>query len=95
LLKFAGTAGLTEAALDDLVEEELERTAGIKVDFEIDDALRKLDRIGMCACVDGKYAVAPLARALEILASLPAEPVFAREVLAHGDRAPGLGAGPP
>jgi Protein of unknown function (DUF3754) len=93
LLKFAETDGLTESMIDDLVEEELERTAGIKVDFEIDDALRKLDRIGMCKCTDRRYTVASLESALEILASLPAEPVFAREVLDRDDRPLDIGSG--
>ncbi len=81
LLKFAGTAGLTQVELDDLIEEELQRTASIRVDFEIEDALRKLQRISLCHCVDGCYNVVPLLDALKIFESLPAEPVFAREVL--------------
>jgi hypothetical protein len=86
LLKFAGTDGLTADSLDDLIEEELERTAGIKIDFEIDDGLRKLDRVGLSKSLNGRYTVVPLENALEILASLPAEPVFAREVLDRDER---------
>lgn len=87
LWKFGQPDGLTLESLDDLVEEELERTAGVHVDFEVDDALRKLDRVGMCQCTDGRYQAVPLQTALEILTSLPAEPVFAREVLDRDDGA--------
>lgn len=71
----------TEKHLDDTIEIELERLAGIKVDFEIDDALRKIERIGLGHDVDGVWSAVPLTDALNRLAELPAEPVFAREVL--------------
>lgn len=92
LLTRAGDDGLTAANLDNLVEAELERTAGVKVDFEIDDALRKLTAIGFINEVGGRFRAIALEAALARLAELPAEPVFTREVMNHA-RPLGVGAG--
>jgi hypothetical protein len=70
----------TELQLDDRIEAELERLAGVRVDFEVADALRKIERVGLGAPANGRWNVIPLERAIERLAGLPAEPVFVREV---------------
>jgi hypothetical protein len=40
-------APLTQAELDDTIERWLKATFGVEVDFEVDDALGKLDRLGL------------------------------------------------
>jgi len=92
LLIRGGDAGITAAELDQLVEAELERTAGVRVDFEVDDALRKLAAIGFLNESDGRCRAIPLEAALARLAELPAEPVFTKEVMSHA-RPLGVGAG--
>lgn len=93
LLKFAGPVGLTRDELDQLIESELVRTAGVHVDFEIADALMKVERLGICHCRDQRYFAVPLISALETLERLPAESLFAREVLPGDDRTLDLGTG--
>jgi hypothetical protein len=76
------TAGDQSAEqLDDRIEADLERLTGVKVDFEVDDALRKIERIGLGSQAGDRWSAVSLEDALERLAALPAEPVFAREVL--------------
>jgi hypothetical protein len=53
--------------LDDYVEMDLERLANLKVDFEIEDALAKLERLHLVEKVGENYRAVPLQRALEIL----------------------------
>lgn len=72
--------GLTAAELDELVERELETTANVKVDFEIEDALRKLELVGMTHVNEDRFTVCSIDEAMAKLEALPAEPVFAREV---------------
>lgn len=67
LWRYAGPEGWTQAALDDYIELELERRARLKVDFEIDDALGKLLRLGVVEQVGERYRAQPLERALSIL----------------------------
>jgi len=43
----AANGGCTEQALDRTIEEWLRRTFEVEVDFECDDALAKLDRLGL------------------------------------------------
>lgn len=81
LHRYAGEDGMTAAQLDDLVEQELEKSVGVKVDFEIDDALRKLEAIKLTRVIGDRYRVLPVAEAIARLASLPAESVFTREDL--------------
>lgn len=47
LWRFAGEQGWTADQLDDRIEEYLKREAHLKVDFEIEDALDKLERYGL------------------------------------------------
>ncbi len=45
LWRFAGRDGWTAERLDDTIEEFLDKKAGVQVDFEIEDALAKLERL--------------------------------------------------
>jgi hypothetical protein len=47
LWRHAGARALTAAELDDLVEKDLDRRLGVKVDFEIADALNKLEGLNL------------------------------------------------
>ena len=49
------------------MEEDLERLMGIKVDFEIGDAVAKLERFGLVMRDGEKYAAVPIAVGLEKL----------------------------
>jgi hypothetical protein len=46
---------------------DLERLANLKVDFEIEDALAKLERLGVVEKVGDRVRALPLAKALETL----------------------------
>ncbi len=60
--------GLTTAALDERIEDWLKAQFGVDVDFEIDDALAKLVRLGLAEeDAGGGYRVAGLAEALDAL----------------------------
>jgi hypothetical protein len=65
LWRFAGDAGWTTRNLDDYVELHLERYADLKVDFEIGDALDKLEKLRVVEKVEDRYRAVPIARALE------------------------------
>ncbi len=67
LWRFAGEAGWTAADLDDYVEMDLERLAKVKVDFEIQDALAKLERLNLVTRNEDHYAAVPIDKALENL----------------------------
>jgi hypothetical protein len=67
LLKFAPPQGWTSEQLDDYVELYLERYADLKVDFEIGDALAKLERLKIVEKVGEAYRARPLEKALEVL----------------------------
>ncbi len=75
LWRYAGESGWTEANLDDYIEMDLERRTKIKVDFEIHDALEKLERLGLAQKVGEHYRVPPVAEALTILAQVRAREV--------------------
>src|SRR5205823_7687598 len=47
LWRYAGERGWSPRSLDDYVEMDLERLANLKVDFEIDDALDKLEKLNI------------------------------------------------
>jgi hypothetical protein len=59
--------GWTAPNLDDYVEMDLERLANLKVDFEIEDALDKLEKLGIVEKSGGRYRALPLDKALEII----------------------------
>lgn len=67
LWRHTGGAGCTAAELDDVIEEFLKDKANVKVDFEIDDALAKLERLGLVGKTEGRYTAQPIQQALEQL----------------------------
>jgi hypothetical protein len=67
LWRYAGTNGWAAKDLDDYVEMDLERLANLKVDFEIDDALAKLERLKLVTKNGDRYVATPIAKALESL----------------------------
>jgi hypothetical protein len=65
LRRGAGVAGWSERRLDQEAESYLTRILGISVDFEVGDALGKLERWGCAARTDdGLWRATPLAEAL-------------------------------
>jgi hypothetical protein len=67
LWKYAPPEGWTSEQLDDYVEMYLEGNANLKVDFEIGDALAKLERLKIVQKVGDAYKAQPLDKALEML----------------------------
>src|SRR5262249_43672473 len=67
LWRYGGERGWTSGDLDDYVEMDLERLAKLKVDFEIEDALAKLDKLRIVEKVGDRYRAQPIAKALEML----------------------------
>lgn len=67
LWRHAGSAGCTAAELDNAIEEFLQHKANVRVDFEIDDALAKLERLGLVEKAEGRYTAQPIQQALEQL----------------------------
>jgi hypothetical protein len=67
LLKHAPATGWTSRDLDDYVEMYLEGETKLKVDFEIDDALAKLERLKLVTRSGERYRAVPLPQALERL----------------------------
>jgi hypothetical protein len=67
LWKYAPAEGWTAEQLDDYVELYLEGNANLKVDFEIGDALAKLERLKIVRKIGDAYTAQPLDKALEML----------------------------
>jgi hypothetical protein len=67
LWRYAPEKGWPASSLDDYVEMDLERLVNLKVDFEIEDALAKLERLQLVEKTDDRYRAVPPQRALEIL----------------------------
>ena len=67
LLEHAPPQGWTGPMLDDYVEMYLEGNANLKVDFEIGDALDKVERLGVVEKYGEFYKAVPLPTALEKL----------------------------
>jgi hypothetical protein len=67
LWRRAGAAGWTAQELDEHIEQDLERLACIKVDFEIEDALQKLERLGVLIKTGDRYRACPLEEVLALL----------------------------
>jgi hypothetical protein len=65
LWRFAPPQGWTAEQLDDYVELYLEGSANLKVDFEIGDALAKLERLQLVEKTGSLYRAVPLATALQ------------------------------
>jgi hypothetical protein len=70
LWRYAGDRGWTPAELDDYVELDLEKRLDMKVDFEIEDALRKLVRGGIVEQVGDRFRAMPIETAQEKLDTL-------------------------
>ena len=68
---FLGTASPapTQDELDQRIESWLKETFAVDIDFEVDDALRKLDRLGLLKRDGGRLSVPPPDEALERLDS--------------------------
>src|SRR5262249_35080317 len=58
-------SAMTAAALDDRVEADVERRLGIKVDFEIADALGKLEALNLAQPLGDGYQAIPIHQAIE------------------------------
>ncbi|MDP7035160.1 MAG: TMEM143 family protein [Planctomycetota bacterium] len=58
---------LSEEELDRECELFLRQEFGVKVDFEVEDALEKIEREGLVIQKDGRYEACPLAEALQRL----------------------------
>lgn len=67
LWKYAPPEGWTSEQLDDYVELYLEGNAKLKVDFEIGDALDKLERLNLVKKSGDRFRAVPLEKALEML----------------------------
>jgi hypothetical protein len=67
LWKYAPPEGWTAQQLDDYIELYLEGNANLKVDFEIGDALAKLERLKIVTKSGDAYHAQPLDKALEML----------------------------
>lgn len=59
--------GLSEVQLDSRIEDWLEQTFNVKVDFEVDDAIAKLSEMNLLRCENGSYTVCDPHMALQIL----------------------------
>jgi hypothetical protein len=70
LWRYATDRGWTPAELDDYVELDLERRVELEVDFEIGDALQKLERAGLAEAADGRYRALPIDAAQDRLDAL-------------------------
>lgn len=68
LWRAAGDHGVTAPELDDQIEQYLDRTAGIQVDFEIGDAMDKLKRLQIVeGSREDRLRAVPIANALQAL----------------------------
>ncbi len=70
LWRYAGDRGWTAKELDDYVELDLERRLNIEIDFEIEDALAKLERAGIVTKTGDRYRAVPLEAAQDTLDQL-------------------------
>jgi hypothetical protein len=64
LWRNAPADGWTTAQLDDYIEIELERTLNLKFDFEVDDAIAKLERLNLVVKSGDRYRSVPIDEAL-------------------------------
>ncbi|HVX60725.1 MAG TPA: TMEM143 family protein [Pirellulales bacterium] len=71
LWRRAGAEGWSSERLDREIEAYLDHEVGIAVDFEVADALAKLERLSLAEqCVPGRWRAAPIERALVALDQL-------------------------
>jgi hypothetical protein len=64
LWRYAGADGWSAEVLDDAIESHLDGRAGVKVDFEIGDALDKLVRLHFVDHIGHTYRAVPVEQAL-------------------------------
>lgn len=81
LWRYAGDHGWAAAELDDYVELDLERRLGMEIDFEIADAVKKLERAGLVHADGDRYRAAPIDQAQTRLDHLWERYARAAEVL--------------
>jgi hypothetical protein len=60
----------TQEELDDRIEEWMEQKFGVAMDFEVKDAVRKLEEKGILEQKDGRYSVPSIQKTLETLDAL-------------------------
>ncbi|VTS05213.1 DUF3754 domain-containing protein [Tuwongella immobilis] len=73
LWRYAGSQGWSLEALDDYIELELEKRLNLRIDFEISDAMEKLERIGLVEKVYDRYRAIPLDEAVSRLQQVGTE----------------------
>jgi len=71
LWRHAPSDGWTGKQLDDHIENELLTKLNLKIDFEIGDAINKLERLRIVENRGGKLVVPPLDKALKIILEKP------------------------
>lgn len=67
LWRRAGPSGWMPGELDDCINQFLQDRAGVRVEFEVGDALAKLERLGVVEKAGGRYLARPVGDALAIL----------------------------
>ncbi len=67
LWRYAGERGWTASELDDYVELDLEKRLDVKIDFEIGDAVRKLEVAGIVELAGERYRAVPIEKAQQKL----------------------------
>lgn len=70
LWRYAGEEGWTAPELDDFIEAALEKRLGVQIDFEIEDAMNKLKRVGLVTEQDGRFRAVPMGDAQDRLDKL-------------------------
>jgi hypothetical protein len=68
-----GEEGWTKEQLDGRAESWLREVAGIEVDFEDEDSLNKLSRLGLATVEHHRWQVVPLDQADQILTQYSSE----------------------
>ena len=70
LWRYADPRGWTAEELDSYIEIDLERRLEIGLDFEIADALQKLEKAGLVEAAEGRFRALPIEQAQERLDTL-------------------------
>lgn len=86
LWRYAGDRGWTPTELDEYIELDLEKRLNLAVDFEIGDALMKLERAGIAVKSGDRYRAVPLEQAQQRLDTLWDE--YARKATVSVDSSP-------
>ncbi len=63
LWRYAPAHGWNAQELDQYIEMELEKILNREIDFEVDDALAKLEKLGILVQEEGRYRVVPIEEA--------------------------------